>query len=187
MKKVFMIACAVMFLGVAQNANAQLTASAGAEIALPLGDFGDFASLGAGVSAEGEFAVSDNLAVTANLGFISLFVDDELSDFFASAFLIPIHAGARYYINDNEGGLYGMAKVGVTSMSITTEDIDILGVTVEGESDSESNLSFGFGAGFLITEAIDVSASFNIITAGDDDGAEASNYFGVRGAWRFGK
>ena len=188
MKKVLFIACAMFFMVFAQKANAQLSGSVGLEIALPLGDFGDAASLGAGASAEGEFAVSDNLSITGNIGFISLFVDDELSDFIASMSMMPIHAGARYYFADNSGGAYGLAKIGVTSMSVTTEDIDLgpLG-TIEGETTSDSQLSFGFGAGFMVTENIDISAAFNIITPDSDiEGAESSNYIGVRAAYKIG-
>ncbi|MFM7731037.1 MAG: hypothetical protein ACKO6L_08370, partial [Flavobacteriales bacterium] len=88
----------------------------------------------------------------------------------------------RYYLGEKSNGLYFQGQVGVHSISVTTNAIDlgILG-TIPGTTTSDSYLSFAFGAGFMLTEKLDLNLRYNIITADNDvDGATSSNYFGCR-------
>lgn len=184
-KQLLLLGAAVLFafnVGTAQDSGV----SVGLEIALPLGDFGEFATLGYGASAGYELGISDNLSATARAGYILLAVDSELDGFVKSMAMIPIQAGVRYYLDEVGSGIHAGLQVGVHSMSITTEDIEILGTTIEGTTESETDLSLAPTVGFHVTDQIDVAARFNIILSADDDtGAENSNYIGIRTSFKF--
>ena len=167
------------------NVNAQIILSGGLEVALPMGDWADVNPLGFGASIGAEYPLNDNISADVQVGYIFLTVDDELSDFIASSSMIPAQAGVRYYIDEVGTGLYVKGLVGIHAASTKTEDFTFLGVTVEGETATETNLSFGAGAGFILNDVIDLSLRFNIIST-DVDGGDASNYLGFRAAYNFG-
>lgn len=156
--------------------------SLGLDLALPLGDFGDAYSLGIGPAVGFELPVGDNLGVTAQVSYQILMVDSELSDFIKSASMIPIQAGLKYYFMEQQEGFYGHGMLGVHMQSVTTEDIDLgpFG-TIEGTSDSNTNLSWGIGAGYQL-EKLDIGVRFNSIMPDGDapDGASSSSYIGLR-------
>jgi hypothetical protein len=184
MKKHLLTLVAIFGLGTASFAQMG-PVSLGVELALPLGDFGDAYSLGYGLSAGYEHPVGDKLGITAQLGYIMLAVDDELSDFIERAAMLPVQAGVKYYFTERGNGPYAHGQIGIHSLSVTTKDIDLgpFG-TIEGESDSESYLSFAVGAGYELNNKLDIGLRFNIITPDSDiEGAEASNYIGVRVAY----
>ncbi len=64
---------------------------------------------------------------------------------------------------------------------IKTEDFTILGVTVAGTSDSNTNLSYALGVGYQL-EKLDLGLRYNAITPDGDapDGAKSSSYIGLR-------
>ena len=181
MKKQFLSFVAV--LGMSAVSFAQVgPVSLGAEVALPLVDFGDAASFGYGVSAGYEHPLNDKLGVTANVGYVMLAVDDASKDFIKNYSMMPLQAGLRYYMGEKSNGLYFHGQVGVHSLSVTTNAIDlgILG-TIPETTSSDSYLSFALGAGFMLSEKLDLNLRYNIITADSEvDGATASNYVGVR-------
>jgi hypothetical protein len=184
MKK-YIIAVAVLACVAGIESKAQeFRPSVGLELAFPTGDFGDAYTLGYGLSLGGELPVGDNIGVTLTAGYILLSVDSELSDFIKSAGMIPVQAGVKYYISEQQEGLYIHGQIGIHSNSVTSEDIEFLGVTVEGTTESDSNLSFAIGGGYFINENIDLGLRYNIITT-DVEGADASSYLGVRAAYNF--
>ena len=184
MKKVLAILVVLGGLTIAQVQAQDFRFSAGLELALPMGDFGDVNPLGYGLSLGGEMPFGDNFAATLTAGYVLLSVDSDIKDFIKSSAMIPIQAGVKYYISEQQDGLYLHGQIGVHSSSVTTEDITILGVTTEGSTESDSNLSFAFGAGFFVNENIDLGLRYNIITT-DVEGADASAYLGLRAAYNF--
>ena len=184
MKKVFVFVAFAIAIGAFSEVKAQdFRGSIGLELALPLGDFGDAYSLGYGLSAGGELPFGDNLAATVTVGYVLLAVDSELSDLVKSAAMIPAQLGVKYYFSEQQSGPYAHGQIGIHSRSVTTEDFDFLGVTIEGETTSDSNLSWAIGAGFFVNENIDLGLRFNSISGKDD--ADASSYIGVRAAFNF--
>jgi hypothetical protein len=184
MKKLLLILVAVFGLGTASFAQMG-PVSLGLELALPLGDFGDAYSIGYGLSAGYEHPVGDKLGITAQVGYVMLAVDDELSDFIDRAAMLPVQAGLKYYLTERGNGPYVHGQLGIHSLSVTTNDIDlgILG-TIEGESASESYFSFAVGAGYELNNKLDIGLRFNSISPDSDlEGAKASNYIGVRVAY----
>ncbi|MFM7730399.1 MAG: outer membrane beta-barrel protein, partial [Flavobacteriales bacterium] len=148
MKKQLLSMVAVLGMSVASFAQIG-PVSLGAEIALPLGDFGDAASFGYGLSAGYEHPINEKLGVTANVGYVMLSVDDAAKDFIKNYSMMPIQAGVRYYLSEKTNGLYFHGQVGVHNLSVTTNAID-LGIldTIPETTTSDSYLSFALGAGF---------------------------------------
>ncbi|MFT4662273.1 MAG: hypothetical protein ACI9AT_000898 [Ulvibacter sp.] len=169
---------ALCFCVLFSNVKAQdLMISAGVDLVMPLGDFGDFASFGAGIAVGAEYGISDNIGLTVQTGYDLLFVDSEI-DFIKSMSIIPAQAGLKYYFDEVGSGVYAHGQVGIHSMSITAEDV------AGGETESDSNLSFAIGGGIFVNENLDLGLRFNIITSGED-GVDASNYIGVRAGYNF--
>lgn len=154
------------------NANAQIRVSLGLEVALPLEDGYNF---GIGASAGGEFLLGDNMGITAKVGYIALMLEGDG----ASASLIPIIAGYRYYLSDNESGIYLTGQVGMTNFKIKQE-FEFFGIKETYES-STTELSYGIGAGMLLGDNIDLGLGYNIISG---DGG-SFNYIGLRAAYNF--
>lgn len=186
---VFMIAAAGFF--VSKSAVAQETfGNAGIEIALPVGDWSDAYSFGVGGSGGAEIGITDNFALTGNVGIVFLAVDDALSDFIASSFLVPIQVGGRAYFDEQRAGLFAEVKAGIHMFSVKTEDMDLgpLG-TIEGESTTESYFSLAPQLGFFLTENISLSAKYQLIFVGEDEEAgiegTTNSYIGVKGAYNF--
>ncbi len=80
--------------------------SLAADLGLPIGDFGDFASFIVGPSVGFELPVGDKLGVTAQIGyqFVSLKNDNP---FIKSYSMIPVQAGLKYYFTEQQLGFYG--------------------------------------------------------------------------------
>jgi hypothetical protein len=111
---------------------------AGALVGLPLGDFGDAASLSIGVLAMVEYAVAPAIGVTGRLGYIH-----HLSDIDGvSLSTIPIWVGGKYSLGQAANKLFVMAELG---FNMNRASVDIGGTTA---SNSETDLGFNLGAGY---------------------------------------
>lgn len=178
MKKIAqLIGVSLLLIGFSQTSTAQdIGFSAGAEIAIPLGDLGDASSLGIGFSGGLEYDLNESSGITGQLGYIFLIPKEG----FSSGYLLPIQAGYKHYFDGKDSGLYGHGQLGVHTVSITTESISFFGSSVGGITVSETNLSLALGGGYIINENIDISLRFNMVT-----GDIGSNYIGIRGAYNF--
>jgi hypothetical protein len=176
MKKLILSAVALVMAGSMMAQSNQL--SFGLDLALPLGDFGDAYSLGIGPAVGFELPVGDNLGITAQVSYQILMVDN---DFIKSASMVPIQAGLKYYLMDQQEGFYGHGMVGVHMQSVTTEDFSFFGLTVPGETTSNTNLSWGIGVGYQL-EKLDIGLRFNSILPDSDapSGVDPNNYIGLR-------
>jgi hypothetical protein len=180
MKKIYATIVSVMLvMGLSAQDN---QVSIGADIGLPIGDFGDAASLLIGPSAGFELPVGDNLGVTVQVGYSIAMLKDDVSDIIANWSLIPAQAGLKYYFSESQAGAYGHAQIGIHASSVKTEDIDLgpLG-TIEGETTSNTDLSWAIGAGYML-EKFDIGLRYNTITS-SEDGVDASSYIGLRIAY----
>lgn len=158
--------------------------SLGADIALPMGDFGDAYGFGIGPTVGFELPVGDNLGITLQLAYDILMPKSEVKDFIKSSSMMPAQVGLKYYFQDQQEGFYAHGQVGVHSMSTKSEDIDLgpLG-TIEGTKSSSTNLSWAIGVGYQL-EKLDLGLRYNSITPDSDlEGAKASSYIGLRVAY----
>jgi len=172
-------------IGLSLSSFAQMgPVSLGLEVALPMGDFADGYSLGFGASAGYEHPVGDNIGITAQIGYIILSPADGFKDIVDKASMMPIQAGLKYYFMEQNNGFYGHAQIGIHNVSITTKEYENSGNTFPSASDSDSQLSFAIGAGYVVNSKIDVGVRLNVITADSEiEGAESSNYLGFRIAY----
>lgn len=167
--------------------------SAGLEVALPMGDFGDAAGIGFGATLGFELPVGDNLGIIAQAGYINFTAKDITVDLgpFGSATVegvssaaIPIQVGAKYYFTDNQEGFYAGALTGIHLFS------------AEG---SDGSTSFGVAPllGYIIGENIDIALRYQLLfdtqettvivgTSVTTESTSVTNsYLGLRAAYMF--
>jgi len=172
MKNVFKIAFALcLFMSFSNVSNAQESfGNAGLEIALPVGDWAkDVYGIGVGGSGGYEFGLSDNLAITANVGITFLSLNSNVSDFIKSSYLVPIQLGGRYYLTEAREGLFGELMVGMHLFGVSTEDIEILGTTIEGDSETEAYFSVAPQVGYFINENLSVALRYQLVFQGETE------------------
>lgn len=173
MKKVLSVLVVLLLIVGFSNAQNKITLSAGGNLALPTGSFGDIAGTGFGASVTGEYPLGEKLVGTATVGYITWGTKDfGGAEWSFSA--IPVLAGAKYFFNNN---LYGYGQLGFHMFSSSAE-IDF-GPFFGGKQkvdDSSSEFTIGLGAGYEINN-FDLSAAYYIISD--------ANYLGVRVAYKF--
>ena len=190
MKNLIKISTVLLFVAVfSDNIKAQVKGSAGLELGFALeSNFG----IMYGVSGGGEYAMGDKGGITATVGYIFNTPDVSGFDKYSLNFL-PIQLGYKYYFDSNESGFYAHGQFGVHMMmssieyTFTTYDVDPVTFQLTpreekiSESDSQTNLSYAIGAGYLVNENIDLGLRYNSIIA---DGGDFS-YIAVRAAYNF--
>lgn len=67
----FLICTTLMVKSQVNPAKGDFKLSGGAELALPIGDFGDATSIGFGLSAQADYYLSDKVSLNLNAGFLS--------------------------------------------------------------------------------------------------------------------
>lgn len=158
--------------------------SFGVDLGLPMGDFGDVASLLVGPTVGFELPVGDMLGVTVQVGYDFVSLKSDAKDLFKSYTMIPAQVGLKYYFQEQQEGFYAHGQVGIHSTTVKTEDIDLgpFG-TIEGTSDSNTNFSWAIGVGYQL-EKLDLGLRFNSISPDSDvEGAKAATYIGLRAAY----
>jgi hypothetical protein len=88
--------------------------SAGGDIAIPLGLFGDIYSLGIGTSVQADYSIAPKASIGLNVGYMNYIGKSFFGIAFPSADVIPVLAGAKYDFSEK---LYGQGQVGVTFFS----------------------------------------------------------------------
>lgn len=191
MKKLIKISAALLLTVMFTiNTQAQVRFSGGLELGYALEkNFG----LMYGASFGGEYELNDNAGITGQIGYI-LNTTDFGSNFDKYSFnMLPIQFGYKHYFDSNTSGLYLHGQLGVHVLmskieyTFTTYDVDpqTLQLTPREEkvsqSDSQTNLSFAIGGGFMVSENIDLGLRYSHILA---DGGDFS-YIGIRAAYNF--
>lgn len=191
MNKVLLSVAALALAGSVMAQDSRV--SAGLELALPMGDFGDAAGIGFGATLGFELPVGDNLGLIAQAGYINFSAKDIEVDLGplgtatvegVSTGAIPIQVGAKYYFTENQEGAYLGVLTGVHLLS------------AEG---SDGNTSFGVGPllGFHVTENIDIAVRYQllfdktetVVISGSSITTEeetvTNSYLGLRAAYVF--
>lgn len=170
--------------------------SIGAEVGLPMGNFGDFSNVGFGGSVRYEMPLSgsDNIALTGTAGYLSFSAknSDASAGFSESVSLVPIMVGGKYYFTEQQNGFYVAVALGVTIGTFKetqpgTPAVTYFGVVVypatpaETVSTSQTNFTFAQGVGYALSNW-DFSVNYNDVTA--TGGSLA--YLGLRVAYVLG-
>jgi opacity protein-like surface antigen len=136
----------------------------GGNVALPMGSFGDVASIGFGGGAKFEYELQPKLYLTASGQYLMFSAKDDIVGVDWS--IIPILAGAKYFFSP---GVYGMAELGMNFWSTTykTPEIKVGNVVVvpaQEVSGSGSDFGFAFGGGYELamgkSGALDLSVKY---------------------------
>jgi hypothetical protein len=161
--------------------------SVGAELGLPMGTFGDAASIGIGGSLRYEMPMGDNLGLMLTAGYMS-FSGKTVAGFdLPNETMIPIQVGAKYYFTEQQDGFYGAVELGVHSTSVTIPayaGITVGGVTYGAYPESKvtsTDFSYAPGVGYALAN-VDIGLRYQIISSTGG----SSSYLGVRLAYVFG-
>src|SRR5699024_9762350 len=122
----------------------------GADLAIPVGDFGDVSSIGFGASGKVYYGLSNEMNITGLIGYQHFpYKESEIS---GGVNIIPLMFGFDY----DFGGFYLEPRLGLNFTSVK--------VSFMGYSDtvSETKFGLGLGGGYRITDW-DISAHYNII------------------------
>jgi hypothetical protein len=108
------------------------------EVGIPLGNYGDQNSVGAGVLVNGELALLDTISATLRLGY-EAHVDRTFGAVNSHVNAIPMLLGAKMWFGAERQGMFGAAELGM---------FDLMSSVSQGQSSATSNnLRFGLGAG----------------------------------------
>lgn len=163
MKKILILVISVFFVSTAVQA---VTFGANLELAMPMGDFADWANMGFGGTVQAEYEVNEMIIATGSVGYLMWSGKDAWEDMDYKWSCIPIKAGGKYLIGDS--GLYGIFELGMYMFTIKADYDSPWGSFKIDESESE----FGFAPGIgyqmpLGNNKLDISLQYEI--AGDFD------------------
>ena len=136
-------------------------------VVVPLGGYGDIATLGAGALARLDWPVTSQLVVTGRAGAILHVInDDVMGD--ASLTFVPIYGGVRYQLTGIDGP-YLAGELGIT-LGFATVDTGF-----GSASDSDSEIGGTIGAGYKLGR-LDFRAGLFIpdLSEADDPGLMAT-------------
>jgi len=176
MKKVLVTIVALfLFVGISQAQN-KMYMNIGGNIALPMGNFGDYAGTGFGGSVQFEMQFTPQVLGTASVGYIT-WGGKDFGDSKWTFSAIPILVGAKYFFMPS-GGFYGQAQLGLYMFSWDAE------VSDHGKlSYTDSEFTFAFGPGYEIPLSpklmLDVSAAYIVISDLGHIGIRAGVKFGL--------
>lgn len=152
----------------------------GGNLALPIGDWSDFANIGFGGTVSYEHGFSPNLVGTATVGYLIWGGKEDVEDFSYDYSAIPILAGIKYFFTPGKG-FYAAAQAGVHLFTVDVEFDDPFLNEFSGSA-SESEFGGAVGLGYEIPMgpkgAVDLNAMFNLISD--------LNYLGFRVAYKIG-
>ena len=204
MKNLFKVtlAAVAMTFAFSQTQAQESFPSVGLELAMPMGDFGDFSGFGIGGTVGYELGLTDQFGLGLNVGYINFTgkdfdipgggtIEGESTGY------IPAQVYARYYFTEAREGLFASVHAGLHMHSYD-------GIDDEGKETTEFDANFSAApeVGFFLTENIslalryqmmfvkvetvdmDMSDPFNpTITTTEEN--ETFGYLGLRAAWNF--
>jgi hypothetical protein len=180
MKKLALVATVValvVMMSVGASAQGKMFLNIGADVLLPMGTFGDAASVGFGGTARFEYAFIPQLHGTFTAGYIA-WGGKSINGFDGPSYGgIPFLVGGKYYfmpVTKNKMNVYGGFELGLMIFSVGSKKYTIGPYTYESPSVSETDFALAptIGAEFPISDkgAIDVSAKYLLITSSGSAG-----------------
>ena len=145
------------------------------EVGIPLGNYSDANSVGAGILLNGELPLLDTVSATLRLGF-EAHVDRTFGAVNSHVNAIPMLLGAKMWFGPERQGMFGAAELGM---------FDLMSSVSQGTvSNSSNNLRFGLGAGLGYQQG-QWSARVNLHTQDVGNFGSAMMISGGIG-WQFG-
>lgn len=187
MKKIILSIAAVALTGslIAQDSGF----SAGLDVQLPMGDFGELFSLGVGPAVGFDREAGDQglLGLVASYSILS-----GKEDFITKGKMINITGHYKYFFDDIREGVYVAPMIGWGMVGYHFE-FEVPGLVSVSSDEALGGLSFGAGAGYVVNERIDIGIRYQIIRATADGDATASageastglGFLGLRAMYNF--
>lgn len=175
MNKILLTACILCMVCLA---NAQEKGfhgiGVGAEVALPLGNFGEAYGIGFGATGKAFYGITEKGDITGTLGYLHFGMKEESELMSGSMGMIPIMFGYRH----DFGGLYGEPQIGLMMLrsKVTFNDDMGLGLSSMSGTHSTTKVSFGLGGGYAFGDW-DLGARFQLV--------DNLNFIGVRIGYNF--
>jgi len=162
----------------------------GVELAVPLGDLADIASLGFGISARNDMVLTDQLSFTAQSGLNFYLIQDDFKDFINSYIQFPLQIGLGYYPNGVGYGFFGGAKAGMHLNYYSTEEIETAAGTTGGVAETGYNWSAAGEVGYAIDGYYSIGLRYQYVGSGGDTsgtqfGGDAYSYVALTGIYYF--
>ncbi|MCM4167548.1 hypothetical protein KCTC52924_00953 [Arenibacter antarcticus] len=142
----------------------------GAEVGLPMGDFGDAYNMGFGATGKIYYGLNENANITGTLGYLRFGIDGD-SNISGHMGMIPIMFG---YHHDFDG-FYVEPQVGVVALN-SKVDMSNTGFGSFGGSYSSTEVSLSLGGGYTMGDW-DFGLRYQIVNN--------ANFLGVRVAYNF--
>jgi hypothetical protein len=175
MKKVFLAICiaSISVTGYAQSGTTKI--GVGADLAIPVGDFGDLAKTGFGGYAKGLFGIGEAGQITFTTGYSSFKAKGSNSEESATLNIIPLLAGYR----QNFSGFYAEPQIGY----------NIFGLKYKGggqsASDSEGGFAWAVGFGYVVKN-VDLGVRYQGgKPSGGGDGSSDWSFVGIHVGYNF--
>ncbi len=174
MKRILFSILAICAIGTANAQTGFHRISAGAEVALPLGDFGKAYGIGFGATGKAFYGISEKGDITGTLGYLHFGMKEDSDMMSGSMGMIPVMFGYRH----DFGGLYGEPQIGLMMLrsKVTFENTGFIDLSGLSGTHSDTKVSFGLGGGYVFGDW-DLGARFQIV----DD----LNFFGIRIGYNF--
>lgn len=176
--KIFMAAAACLALTAGTTMAQNGRFSVGAELALPMGDFGDAAGIGFGGSLAYEHPIGDMMGLGLRAGYLTFGGKDDGP----TSSMIPAQAFFKYYFGEQQNGLYAMANLGIHNFKVTASYTDPFTGTTVSASASTTELSYAPELGYHMAN-LDLGLRYQMIAT---EGSTTS-YIGARIAYVFGE
>jgi hypothetical protein len=163
MKKLLIIAVLVAgsFAGMAQK-NEGFKIEGGINVAIPAHNASGV-SIGAGVDLLAKYGISENFAITGDVGYTALFLKNNAKP--STESLIPIRVGLRYFPTSS---FYIAGKGGI-------------GIFAYNGSNA-TYTAYSFGAGYMISPKLDLGLTYD----GYSKSGSSTGYVNVRLGYAFG-
>ncbi len=184
MKKLLSFAVILVFAFAVNNTIAQGKnyLGIGANLALPMGSFGDVAGVGIGGTVSFEMEFTPNITGIASAGYLAFGGEDFTGPDYSWSYSysdIPIMAGIKYYFTPGVP-FYAIGQIGFQMFDSHYEATGF-GYDYSG-SGTSTEFAFSIGAGYEVpigkNAALDLTGTFNLVSD--------LNYLGARVAYRFG-
>jgi hypothetical protein len=167
---------AIIALTVQSPAQKPMGVGGALEISLPMGDFGDAAGIGFGITGNFQYGLNPKMDLIGQLGYIMWGAENEPPGYDLGWSAIPFQAGLKYFVTPGDSRFYVGGMAGFHNFSVKVEYTDPFFGRIDV---SDSELKFGLapmgGYEYMVSEKmlLDFSARFQFVT---DD----LSYFGLR-------
>jgi opacity protein-like surface antigen len=140
-------------------------------VGLPMGDFGDLFSVGFGPSVGYDKEAGEQGLLGVDASYLFHGGGDET---ITKAKTLNIIGHYKYFFSDVREGFYVAPLVGYSLVGYHIE-FEVPGLISYSGDESTGGLSFGLGAGYSVTENIEIGANYRLIRATEDGDATASS------------